>query len=427
MTATAVRPGKATGKPAGKAPTLRVETVESLARLTALELAWTELYKRDPEAQFFLSWPFIERVARAARGEFRILVAWSGDGRAVGILPLRLMTRWSADKGVLRNELHMLGWRFWSDFTGILCDPDLEAEAIDALTGQMRRMDWGRLLINYMRTGPARLERFCRAFPEDLFEHEHQEQKINKGQVDNLKAPYVDLADSFEAYLSDRLSANRRQKLRRLLRQLENDEALRVTRCVPETASRDVSILTGLWRTMYATVKGSLTEELAESYGEIVEAGLSIGAVYLPVLWHGDNPIAAHACFVDPVRRELHFFVAGRNPMVTDPPAGLLLHAHTIRWAIANGIERYEFLQGDEAYKYAFGARDRDLAYISVTTKTGANHTGRFDPSCRSDVARRIRRFAGEGKAEQARAVAAQARETWPDMTAVRELESLLR
>jgi len=103
-----------------------------------------------------------------------------------------------------------------------------------------------------------------------------------------------------------------------------------------------------------------------------------------------------------------------------------MLHAHTIRWAIANGLQRYEFLQGNEDYKYSFGCEDGHLIDIVIATRTGMNHTGRLDPVCRPDVASRIRQYAKEGRRSDARAIAAQAKEIWPDMTAVQEIDKLV-
>lgn len=405
---------------------MRVEVVDTVRRFNGLELDWTLLYQRDPEAHFFLSWVFLERVVREVRDRMKILVVWSEDDRCVAVWPLRVKTRWSPEANVLRNELAMISRYHWADFTGFLCDPDCEDKAIDALAEQVLAMDWGRLMLSYMRIGSKRLKRLRAAFPDDSFTQTHQERLINGGQVDNLVAPYVDLADSFEGYLQEKLSANRRQKLRRLLRHLDSDDDLRVTRSIPENHSRDLSILTGLWRTMYARSKGDVTEELAETYGDIVKAGLKTGTVYLPVLWKRDMPIAAQACFVDPIKKDLLFFVSGRNNAVTDPPAGLMLHAHTIRWAIANGLQRYEFLQGNEEYKYGFGCVDRQLVDIVIATRSGSNHSGRLDPVCRPDVASRIRQYAREGRRADARAIAAQAKEIWPDMTAVQEIDRLV-
>jgi tetratricopeptide (TPR) repeat protein len=50
------------------------------------------------------------------------------------------------------------------------------------------------------------------------------------------------------------------------------------------------------------------------------------------------------------------FLITGRDDQVKDFAPGLVLHAYGIRDAIANGFEVYDFLMGNEAYKFSFGA-----------------------------------------------------------------------
>jgi CelD/BcsL family acetyltransferase involved in cellulose biosynthesis len=44
-----------------------------------------------------------------------------------------------------------------------------------------------------------------------------------------------------------------------------------------------------------------------------------------------------------------------------------VLLAHVIRDAIERGFGRFDFLRGEEPYKYAFGARAEDLFNVVVT------------------------------------------------------------
>jgi tetratricopeptide (TPR) repeat protein len=62
-------------------------------------------------------------------------------------------------------------------------------------------------------------------------------------------------------------------------------------------------------------------------------------------------------------------------------PAGYLLHAFSIRHAIAQGFTTYEFLKGNEPYKYLFGPQaERHQKPLSVVTKTSRNLGGKLDP-----------------------------------------------
>ena len=287
-------------------------------------------------------------------------------------------------------------------------------------------MALGRVILNYFSGPDRRLDAFTSAFDPDIFETKANEHLINDGQTNNRICPYIDLPDSFSDYLAG-LSANSRQKLRRLLRQLDSDPGLKVRKSRPETSAEDVTILSKLWYLKHAEQKGQKrAARLAELFKEVVMLGLANGMVYLAILWRDGKPIAAQANYIDKARRQALFHVAGRDDVVRDLSVGLMLQAHCIRWAIANGLERYDFTIGNEPYKYSLGGVDREIASAEVFTKTGKNTTDRLDNSSREDVHQLIRQFAANGRDADARTAARQAALTWPDLTLDADLGSLI-
>ena len=95
------------------------------------------------------------------------------------------------------------------------------------------------------------------------------------------------------------------------------------------------------------------------------------GLVYLPTFWHGDRPVAALATLMEPRKRTFSFYMTGRDETFEGPPAGVLLHAYSIRHAIACGFVEYDFLRGNEPYKYSFGRKERKIYSIVLETKSG--------------------------------------------------------
>ncbi len=396
---------------------MRIEIIETVERLFEIELEWDELYKADPHAHLYLSSDFLCSVAIRVAGKFRILAAWSEDNRCVGLLPLIVTTKWSKSGRCLVNDLDMLGHVFDSDYTGILCDPALEAPVCEAFAAEVSTMTFRRIILNYFSGPESRLEAFVSAFDQDVFDRKANEHLINDGQTNNLICPFVDLPDSFDEYLLG-LSANSRQKLRRLLRQLDSDPGLKVKKTRPETFTQDVTILSKLWYLRHADRKGQKrAARLAEVFKEVMMLGLANGMVYLAILWRDGRPIAAQANYVDHARREVLFHVAGRDDSVRDLSVGLMLQGHCIRWAIANGLKRYDFTIGNEPYKYSLGGVDREIASAEVFTKTGANTADRLNRSSREDVKQLIRHYESRGRQSDARIALQQAERTWPDFT----------
>jgi tetratricopeptide (TPR) repeat protein len=56
-----------------------------------------------------------------------------------------------------------------------------------------------------------------------------------------------------------------------------------------------------------------------------------------------------------------------------------VLHAHSIRYAIRNGFTSYDFLRGNESYKYSFGVEEHRIKSFILETKNGENLGGRLD------------------------------------------------
>ncbi len=405
---------------------MRIEIIETIERLFEIELEWDELYRADPHAHLYLSSDFLCSVAIRVAGKFRILTAWSDDNRCIGLLPLIVTTRWSQAAACLANDLDMLGHVFDADYTGILCDPEFETEVCRAFAGEISEMAFRRVILNYFSGPASRLDAFANAFDPDTFDRKDNEHLINDGQTNNLVCPYIDLPDSFSDYLAG-LSPNSRQKLRRLLRQLDTDPSLKVKKSRPETYTQDVTILSKLWYLRHAEQKGQKrAARLAELFKEVVMLGLANGMVYLAILWRDGKPIAAQANYIDKARRQALFHVAGRDDAVRDLSVGLMLQAHCIRWAIANGLKRYDFTIGNEPYKYSLGGIDREIVSAEVFTKTGKNTTDTLDTSSREDVLQLIRHYAAKGRDADARTAVEQATLTWPDLPLDDELRALI-
>ncbi|MEM6415417.1 MAG: GNAT family N-acetyltransferase [Pseudomonadota bacterium] len=395
---------------------MHIEVIESSARFVEVETDWDELFAIDPCSHIYLSSRYIRAIVARAVGKFRILTAWTDDQRLVGVFPLFPRTKWDTKEKYLYTELDMLGRGFDADYTGFLADPAHQDAVSRAFAEAITKMAFGRLVLRYFNSTPQRLEMFCSVFNDREYDIETRERKINGGETNNLICPYVDLPDTLPDYLKG-LSSNARQKFRRLLRQLQNDPELRVTRSSPETFQRDAEILSDLWYHQHSEQKGAQrAKNIKDQFREIVKIGLVNGLIYLPVLWRGRNAVAAQANYIDPVRRHSLFYVGGRDKSQRDISVGLMLHAHSIRWSIANGLTRYDFTRGDEPYKYNFGAIDNEIIYLEVARKPCEGAGRLLDANYREDAVAIIRQKVSSGKGEEARRAAHQAFAVWPDL-----------
>lgn len=90
---------------------------------------------------------------------------------------------------------------------------------------------------------------------------------------------------------------------------------------------------------------------------QAAQAFLNRGVLRLHVLHLNDKPIAATCGFALPQRAYVYF--TGFDPDHASISPGTLLFAHAIEQAIGEGARSFDFLRGNERYKYYWGARDQ--------------------------------------------------------------------
>jgi CelD/BcsL family acetyltransferase involved in cellulose biosynthesis len=260
----------------------------------------------------------------------------------------------------------------WGQYSGFVCDPAFERTALPALAHALQDLSWTKVSLKHLSEPEHRTRLFLGGFDEQDYEVRFSSSSINAGTVDGLVCPYVPLPADFETYLGSSVSRNTRQKIRRYLRRIDASDELRITIADRSTFERDLDALLDLWWKRWAPRRGADTaDEVASKYREVLTHSFALGAVLLPVLWRNDKPLGALASILDRRARCVHFIVAGRDEDAADQFIGTALHAHSIRWAIDNRYDTYDFCHGNEAYKYSFGAVDRVVQHVKISRRHG--------------------------------------------------------
>lgn len=359
---------------------MRVELITEMDGFSRLREDWDRVYCADPHAQLFLSWIWLCGWLPKLRDPWIILAVREdkpGPGRFVAFWPIRIETRIDA-KGVLCNDVKMAG-NHVADYTGFICRPEIENQAIAAFGRKLAEMNWSVLHLDNFAGPEYRVRQLLVRFSRSRFTSEVVG-RVNKSDgIDNNVCPYAELPASFDEFLAS-LSANTRQKLRRLLRLVDEQDRYRITIASTETVSSDLDILLNFWRKKWVRTKGNATEGLVRTNRAMLLRSFELGLLYLPVIWQGDRALVALATLVDEAKGAYHFYMTGRDEEFDGPPLGMLLHAYSIRQAISAGFRRYDFLRGNEAYKYSFASKEDRIRYLKLQTKTARNVGEKLDP-----------------------------------------------
>ena len=177
-------------------------------------------------------------------------------------------------------------------------------------------------------------------------------------------APRIMLADTWDDYLAG-LSKKDRHELRRKLRRLDSQGNWRWY-CVsdPAEAAERMDTFVDLMRRSDPAKAEFLTPEREAFFRRMVEATATEGMLRLFFMEMDDLTVAASLCFdYDGVRM---LYNSGHDPEYRYYSVGLLLHSLCLRDALEQGYRYFDFLRGNEPYKYRLGGTDHHLFRISL-------------------------------------------------------------
>ncbi len=275
------------------------------------------------------------------RGELWLLAVYGEGNRLAGIVPLSLRA----------GRFTLLGCVEVGDYLDIICAAeDTEAvlgAALDFLCGPSTPA-WHELhLCSIHERSPTRAALRSAVKKHGFWIRERQQDVC----------PVVPLPDTWEAYLAQ-LDRKHRHELRRRLRLAEANPEIGWYIADPEgDLPKAVDVFIRLMRASHPDKAAFMTKEMAAFFHAVAREAAVRGALQLAFLTVGGQEAAA--LFNFDVNNRILVYNSGfdfrRFPRLG---AGFLLVAYTIRHAIEQGREAYDFLRGSEAYKYRFGGQD---------------------------------------------------------------------
>lgn len=362
---------------------MRVDVIDSFDTLAQLRGNWDAVYEADPEAQYFMSWTWMAGWFKRLRYQWIVLAAREdGASGYVGFFPLQLRTERARD-GAFHNELRT-GGGYFAGYAGFICDPDVQDAVIRAFAEHTKQLSWARLHLENIFASRRRLDAFLGEFAAPEFQTGKVRRPDDGDNIDHDIYVYVNLPGDWEQFLDERLGAATRKTARRTLRAIDDAAEYRVTDVTAATLERDLQTLLQFWENQWgaklaARYHPGLPQAMMNNFRNMLRCAFEDDALYLPVLWQGDNPIGAQATLIDRKNRTLIGMLNGRDLEIKKPAPGFALHLYSIRWAIQNDFAVYDLQTGDFSYKYDFGGLERRVECLLVSTATRRNLRDRLE------------------------------------------------
>jgi CelD/BcsL family acetyltransferase involved in cellulose biosynthesis len=165
--------------------------------------------------------------------------------------------------------------------------------------------------------------------------------------------PRISLEGGFEAYLA-RVEKKQRHEIRRKMRRAaESDQPVRFE-LVNDAAILDDEIASFLDLMSHDTNKADfLKPAMRDHVATLIRTAFEHGYLWMAFLSIGG--IRAAAAFNFDYKNKLWGYNSGVSRDFMELSPGWVLLTHEIQWACEHGRHEFDFMRGDEEYKYRFG------------------------------------------------------------------------
>jgi CelD/BcsL family acetyltransferase involved in cellulose biosynthesis len=285
---------------------------------------------------------------------FIVTAAREPGGPLVGIAPLFFTRNWEGEPALM-----LLGSIEISDYLDVIARPEDLAQFLDELleflsgpqAPHWRVLDWDNLLESSPTLGA--LEGIARrrgcGFSIEPLQH----------------CPYIPLPGDWEAYLAG-LDKKQRHEIRRKMRRAEEYEKPVRWFIVEDESDLEAGIEAFLSLMTQDPEKNKfLTGIMRDQMKAALWSAFRAGWLQLAFIEVGGEKAAAYLNF--DYQDHIWVYNSGLDQRYRELSLGWVLLGYLIQWAISHGRRAFDFMRGDEEYKYRFGAVDRLVVRVKVT------------------------------------------------------------
>lgn len=330
------------------------QRIEDREAFVALREEWNELLSDSDAATIFLTWEWLHTwwLHLASDLKPEIFLVRKG-GRLIGAAPLALRPR-RYKRLMPFPALEFLGMgSVGSDYLSVVVRKGFEDEALTTVSTELEQRNQV-LQLSYVEKSSSTMDALARK----LMKRGWQLTCV-PGEV----CPYTDLrGQNWNDFVSG-LGRSHRSNLRRRLRQLEKKFEVSLEQVESESQrSENLQVLVQLHLLRWAERGGSNalnTSALHDFHEEFSRLALQQGWLRLYLLRLDGEPAAAFYCMR--YGTKFYYYQAGYDPRFSRYSVGLVGVGLVIKDAIEEGAEEFDFLRGDEHYKYLWATGQREL------------------------------------------------------------------
>ncbi len=335
---------------------MKIDLCTDFSAFDELKAEWNNLLEHSISNTLFLTWEW-QRTwwEHLGTSELRIITVREDDGTLVGIAPLFEET-W---KDGTTKSISLIGCVDVSDYLDIIAARGQEERVYAALLDMIMRADFpawhgGLHLCTLPEDSPTNAQLQAMAQARGL---------VAEWKLHDV-SPVIDLPATWDAYL-ETLDKKQRHEVRRKLRRVEETD--HKWYAVDDTMSIDQAIVdfVDLHKKSRPDKHVFMDRRMEQFFVDIARRLQPRGWLQLDFLEIAGARAASILNFV--YQNDVLVYNSGYDPeKYGQYSPGIVLFAFSIQDAIAAHRRRYDFLRGDEEYKYRFGARNTHVYELHI-------------------------------------------------------------
>jgi CelD/BcsL family acetyltransferase involved in cellulose biosynthesis len=333
---------------------MHIAVIRSLPELINLEKEWNDLLGISASHVPFLRHEYITAWwlglggGEWSRGELYIITARADNGNLIGIAPL-----FETENRDGESALMLLGSIEISDYLDLIAFPEDIPAFLEAILEYLDRdetpasslLDWYNLL-DSSPTLPA-LQAAA-----DKFGWKYSQQPLQH-------CPYIPLPGDWESYIGS-IDKKQRHEIRRKMRRAE-EHYLPVRWYISQDESKLDQEIDGFLGLMACDPDKAkfLTPAMRDQMRLIILAAHRAGWLQLAFIEVNGEKAAGYLNF--DYMNHIWVYNSGLDFRFSELSLGWVLLGHLLEWANEHKRQYFDFMRGDERYKYQFGAVDRQV------------------------------------------------------------------
>ncbi len=335
-------------------PQLQVVCVSTREQFDALKSEWDALAETQVKT-IFLTHDWLDLWWQFYGAHFELwtlTVREAGPhGRLIGILPLIL----KRDGAGFRRLMFMGAGEVTPNHLDVIAYPDLKLNVLRALAIYLRRVSnqWDILQLDKVPADSYTVKQFPKLLGNE---------ELTTWLATSAQCPFVELPDSFEAFLQSRGSSTRRN-FRHNLRLLERNLAdARFVR-VQTDAELDIAFtaLVRLHQSRWTQkgYPGAFSNERFVGFHRVMaKRALRTNHLRFYYLQIGSDIAATKYCYR--VAESVQFYQKAFDDRWQELSLGFVMDGYAIQQSIIEGARQVDFLEGTEPHKEAWSTGVRD-------------------------------------------------------------------